>query len=73
MASTISVAVTAPVLMSLSPLMWPPTGKQIVLAAHLHAMAGKIEQAHAALLLQRIAESGDRLLHLGLVGVGLQT
>ena len=35
-------------------------------------MAGEIEQAHATLLLQRIAESGDRLLHLGLVGVGLQ-
>ena len=45
--------------------------QEVILAVDLRAVAGEIEQADAAPLLQLGAEGADGLHHLGLVGVGL--
>jgi hypothetical protein len=44
----------------------------VVLAVHLHAVAGIEEQADPALGLERLAERARRLAHGALVGIGAQ-
>jgi hypothetical protein len=44
----------------------------VIVAADLDTVAGEIEQADAALALQRRAERPHRLRHPGLIGIGLE-
>ena len=72
MASTASAAVTALDFSASSLEGRLADRQQVVLAVGLHAVAGVEQQPDAALGLERAAELTDRILHAGLVGVGLE-